>query len=170
MYFTVHLAFLDHLSELNNEIIEMLIERNSMHEKQILPISLESFEINSSLLQATKSLKEFINQYQEKRNMHLQRENGNNNSKFKAFITSFITDVIGFTAAFLTVIVTLVIIYILTGQSKLKTLVANIALQHIKNSRDSSPQPNEYKLWIWISKVTYDTKFNFSNTYGSCQI
>ena len=109
MYFTVNLAFLDHLGELNDEIIETPIERNWMHEKQILPISLESFEINSSLLQAPKTLKEYINQYQEKRNMHFQRQNGKNNSKFKAFITSFIADVIGFIAAFLTIIVTLVI-------------------------------------------------------------
>ena len=35
-------------------------------------------------------------------------------------------------AAFLTIIVTFTIIYILTGQSKLKTLVTNIALQCVK--------------------------------------
>ena len=40
-----------------------------MNQKQILPISLESFEINSSLLQATKTLKEFVNQYKEKRKL-----------------------------------------------------------------------------------------------------
>ena len=55
-----------------------------------------------------------------------------NSKKFKAFISSFIADAIGFMAAFLTVIVTFMIICILTGQSKLKTLVTNIALQHVK--------------------------------------
>ena len=102
---------------------------------QILPISLESFEINSSLLQVPKTLKEYINQYQEKRKMDIQEvqiKNENHNSKFKAFITSFIVDAIGFMAAFLSMIVTLIIIYVLTGQSKLKTLVANIALQCVK--------------------------------------
>ena len=62
--------------------------------------------------------------------MHIQRQIENTNSKFKTLITIFIVYIIGFTAAFLTVIVTLVIIYVLTGQSKLKTLVSNIALQH----------------------------------------
>ena len=62
----------------------------------------------------------------------VQVKNENNNSKFRAFITSFMVDVIGFMAAFLTITVTLIIIYILTGQSKLKTLVANIALQCVK--------------------------------------
>ena len=62
----------------------------------------------------------------------VQNENQIHNSKFKAFISSFIADAIGFTAALLTIIMTLIIIYILTQQSKLKTLVTNIALQHVK--------------------------------------
>ena len=57
MYFTVNLAFLDHLGKLNEEIIESPIKRNWTHEKQILPISLESVKINSSLLWAPKHLK-----------------------------------------------------------------------------------------------------------------
>ena len=134
MYFTVNLAFVDHLDELN-EVVETPIDRNWTNQKQILPISLESFEINSSLLQVPKTLKEYINQYQEKRKMDIQEvqiKNENHNSKFKAFITSFIVDAIGFMAAFLSMIVTLIIIYVLTGQSKLKTLVANIPLQCVK--------------------------------------
>ena len=133
MYFTENLAIVDHLDELN-EVVETLIDRNWTKQKQILPISLESFEINSSLLQAPKTLKEFINQYQEKRKMDIQQvqiknENQIYNLKFKAFISSFIADAIGFTAALLTIIVTFITIYILAGQSKLKTLVTNIALQ-----------------------------------------
>ena len=122
MYFTLHLAFVDHLDELN-EVIETLIDRNWTNQKHILPISLESFEINSSLLQTPKTLREYINQYQVKRKMDIQKvqiKNENNNSKFRTFITCFIVDVIGFTGAFLTIIVTLGIIYILTGQSKTK--------------------------------------------------
>ena len=42
MFFTVNLAFLDHLTE----VIDTPIDRNWMHDKQILPISLESFHIN----------------------------------------------------------------------------------------------------------------------------
>ena len=59
MFFTVNLAFLDHLEDLT-EVIDTPIDRNWMHEKQLLPISLESFEINSSLLQAPKTLKDYI--------------------------------------------------------------------------------------------------------------
>ena len=59
MFFTVNLAFLDHFENLP-EVLDTPIDRNWMHDKQILPISLESFEINSSLLQAPKTLKGYI--------------------------------------------------------------------------------------------------------------
>ena len=48
----------------------------------------------------------------------------------------------GFSAALLTIIITLVVIYIVTGQSKLKTLVTNIALQHIKTVEAAACNPN----------------------------
>ena len=74
-------------------------------------------------------LKDYIKQFQEhNKKLQLERQHDNTKSKFKGFISSFIVDIIGFSAALLTIIITLVIIYIVTGHSKLKTLVANIAL------------------------------------------
>ena len=54
------------------------------------------------------------------------------NSKFGSFLKSFLIDVLLFTAALVTMIIMLVVIYMVCGQSKLKTLVANIALQCTK--------------------------------------
>ena len=68
MCFTVNLAFVDYLDQLN-ETIDTPIIRNWTNQKQILPICLEPFEINSSLQQAPKTLKEFVNQYREKRKL-----------------------------------------------------------------------------------------------------
>ena len=62
------------------------------------------------------------------------------NSKFRTFITSFIADTLVFSAALLTAIVTLVVIYMISGQSKLKMLVANIDLQHIKAIEAFNPK------------------------------
>ena len=113
-----------------------------MHEKQPIPISLESFEIHSNLLQAPKTLKDYIKQYQEcSKKLHLHKNNDNTNSKFKSFISSFIADIIGFSAALLMILITLVIIYIVMGHSKLKTLVANIALQCIKTLEAAGLNP-----------------------------
>ena len=64
-------------------------------------------------------LKEYVNQYREKRKLlHLQektseeKQNGQK-SKVRTFITSFIIDTLVFSAALLTVIVTLVVIYMI---------------------------------------------------------
>ena len=141
MYFIVNLAFLDHLGKLT-DVTEIPIDRNWTHEKQLLPISLKSYEMNSSLVQAPKMLKDYIKQYQESKKVHIQKQNNYTNSKFKVFISNFIADVIGFTAAFLTVLVSLVLIYIGTGQSKRKTLVANIALQCIKTVEAAALNPH----------------------------
>ena len=53
-------------------------------------------------------------------------------SKFGSFLDSFLIDVLLFIAALTTVIITLVVMYMVCSQSKLKALVANIAVQHTK--------------------------------------
>ena len=142
MFFTANLAFLDHLENLT-EVLDIPIDRNWTHDKQILPISLESFEINSSLLQAPITLKDYIKQFQEhNKKLQVNVPHHNTKSNFKDFISSFIADIIGFGTALLTIITALVVIYIVTGHSKLKTLVANIALQCIKTVEAASLNPN----------------------------
>ena len=54
------------------------------------------------------------------------------NSEFKSFLNSFLADILLFTAARVTMIITLVIVYIMYRQSKLKALATNIAMQCIK--------------------------------------
>ena len=138
MHFTVHLAFVDYLDHLN-ETINTPIARNWTNQKQILPISLESFEINSSSLQTPNTLREFVNQYKEKKRLHdiREKEIKTPNSKLRTFILSFIMDALVFAAALLTVIVTFIIIYMLSGQSKLKTLVVDIGLLLCKAIADT---------------------------------
>ena len=65
------------------------------------------------------------------------------NSKLRTFISSYIADALVFAAALLTVVMTFIIIYMLSGQSQLKTLVANIALQHVKAIEVANPKNQE---------------------------
>ena len=51
------------------------------------------------------------------------------NSEFKSFLNSFLADILLFKAALVTMIIMLVIVYNMYGQSKLKALVTNIAMQ-----------------------------------------
>ena len=153
MFFTVNLAFLDHLENLP-EVLDTPIDRNWMHDKQILPISLESFEINSSLLQAPKTLNGYIQQLQEhNKKLHVNISPHTTKSNFKGFISCFIADIIGFVTALLTIITALVVIYIVTGHSKLKTLVANTALQHIRTVEAAALNPDHIICESGLEKI-----------------
>ena len=75
-------------------------------------------------------LKDFMEQYQENRKTVNKQENPK--SKFRTFINSFLGDMLIFIAAILAMFLTFVIIYVLTGQSKLKALMTTMALQRIR--------------------------------------
>ena len=129
MYFTVNLAFMDYLAQLI-VTLNTPISRNWMSVKQPIPISLDSFQINPKIMHAPVMLKDFMELYQEKKMTITKQENPK--SKFQKFINSFLVDTLIFIAAILTIFLVLVIIYILTGQSKLKTLITTMVLQKIR--------------------------------------
>ena len=87
--------------------------------------------MSHSLLQAPKTLKEYISQYQENRKSLHIKEKMIEESTFNTFLSSYIIDVIMFVAGILTVILTFVIMYMLCRQSKQKSIVANLALPSI---------------------------------------
>ena len=131
MYFTINLAFANYLDQLD-ETIDVPIERNWMHQTHVLPISIESFNMRTSLLQAPRTLKEYINQYQKNRKSLEIKEKIIKEPTFNTFLSSYVVDVIVFVTGILTVILTFVIMYMLCRQSKLKSVVANMTLQCIK--------------------------------------
>ena len=75
-------------------------------------------------------LKDFMEQYRENRITVTKQENPK--LKFRAFINSFLVDMLIFIAAILTVFLVFVIIYVLMGQSKLKALMTTMALQRVR--------------------------------------
>ena len=83
-----------------------------------------------------KTLRDLAIQYRIRKNILDKKEQEldkpEDNSKFKPFLNSFKADVLTFTAMLITLIITLIIIYMLYRQSKLKALVPNIAMQRIK--------------------------------------
>ena len=65
--------------------------------------------MSPSLLQAPKTLKEYINQYQKNRKLIDIKEKTIKEPMFNAFLSSYIADVIVFATGILSVILTLVI-------------------------------------------------------------
>ena len=133
MYFTVNLAFIDYLEQLNNTLT-IPINRNWTNVKQPDSISLDSFQISSKLMPVPMMLKYFMEHYHDNR-MTIVKQN-NPWFKFRKFINSFLIDTLMFIAVVLMVFLVLVIIYIFTGQSKLKTLITTMALQRVRAVED----------------------------------
>ena len=129
MYFMVNLAIIDYLEQLN-ETITTSINRNWSSASQSIPISLDSFQVSSNLMCMPIMLRDFMEQYLENRITVTKQEDPK--SKFRIFINSFLVDMLIFIAAILTVFLVLVILYVITGQSKLKTLITTMALQRIR--------------------------------------
>ena len=59
MYFTVNTAFMHYFDSLTNNVETHILQNWTMHE-QVLPISLQTFEFDSKLLEAPKTLKDFV--------------------------------------------------------------------------------------------------------------
>ena len=129
IYFKVNLAFVDYLEQLNEKITTP-INRNLTSAKQSIPISLVSLQVSSKLMHAPIMLQDFMEQYRENRIRVTKQDNPKSN--FRTFIDSFLVDMLIFIAAILTMFLAFVIIYVLTGQSKLKALMTTMALQRVK--------------------------------------
>ena len=132
MYFTINLAFVNYFNDMIEEF-GIPISQNWTIQEQILPLSLETFEINPNMINAPKTLRDLAIQYRNKKNILDKKEEEldkpKENSKFQSFLNSFLANVLIFTTTLITLIITLIIIYIVYGKSKLKALAANIAMQ-----------------------------------------
>ena len=126
MHFTVNLAFMNYFKNLWEESSKP-ISRNWTTQEQILLISLKTFEIDSKLVNAPKTLRELVIQYKGKKNALDKKEQDlerpETNAGFQSFLNSFLANVLIFTATLITLIITLIVMYMLYRQSKLKALV-----------------------------------------------
>ena len=100
MNFTVNLAFIGYLEQLNNTLT-IPINRNWTNVQQPIPISLDSFQISSKLMHVPMMLKDFMEHYCENRMTIVKQDNPQ--SKFRKLINSFLVDMLMFIAVILTV-------------------------------------------------------------------
>ena len=136
MYFTVNLAFVNYLGGAV-ENLHSEVSTNWTTQEHVLSLSLENFNFNPKLLSAPQTMKDFITQCKYRKRITDKQnkkaiEKAQIGSTLGAFLDSFIVDMLLFIAALISLVVTLVVMYMVCGQSKLKALVANIALQHTR--------------------------------------
>ena len=95
-----------------------------------------SFELDSELLKAPKKLKDYVHQFQHKKEIYDLQERLTNmelelpNKNF--FFKNYIVDIFLFVPVIISLVVTTIVIYILCKHTKLKTLVTSLAVQQIK--------------------------------------
>ena len=109
MYFTVNLAFVHYFNKAIDNL-EVTVLRNLTTQEQMLPITLEKFEFSPRLLNAQKTLRDLVNQYNKKRqiqDMHGQIvvEKDKGKFKFGPFLKNFLVDILVFTVAGITVVI-----------------------------------------------------------------
>ena len=102
MHFTINLAFVNYFDDMIEEL-GIPVSWNWMTQEQILPLSLETFEINPNLINAPKTLQDLAIQYRNKKNILDKKEQKldkpEENSKFRSFLNSFLANILTFTAA-----------------------------------------------------------------------
>ena len=73
MHFTINLAFLNYFGDILEEVGKQILP-NWTTQEQVLPISLETFEISPNLINAPKTLRDLAVQYRNKKNIFHKKE------------------------------------------------------------------------------------------------
>ena len=147
MYFTVNLAFVNYIEGAAESLCSE-VSMNWTTQEQVLPVSIANFDFDPKLLSVAQTMKDFLTQYKYRKEItdkQNQKEivEAQVGSKLGSFLDSFMVDVLLFIATLITIVVTFVMMYMVCGQSKLKALVANIALQCTK-AVEAANSPTRY--------------------------
>ena len=138
MYFMVNLAFTNYLNDFNlMERISIPTITNKSTSEVTLPVFLNKSKFDESLLSAQLTLKEYIFQYKydkeifdlkEKHDIkELEKEFTNKN-----FFNSKLVKIFKFMVAIISMIATVVTIYVICKHNKLRVLVTSLAHQQVK--------------------------------------
>ena len=112
MYFTGNTAFMHYFNNLT-DALDVHILQNLTKYVQVLPISLLTFDFDSKLLQAPQTLKDFVYQCKQKKEMLDKYENQNNKISKHSFFNNYTMDIFLFIAAILSMIAMAAIVCII---------------------------------------------------------
>ena len=137
MYYTVNTEFMHYCDSLKEDLeiidLDAHISQNWTTQEQVVPISLQTLEIDSKLFKAPEKLKDLIQQYKQKIQA-LNKVNKNKNDTKRSFFNNIIMDIFLFVAAILSMIATAAVIHIVCRHTKLNALLTGIAFQLVKQT------------------------------------
>ena len=151
MYFTVNNAFTNYLHEFNlMEEVDIPILTNKSTLEVTLPIFLNKSTFDDMLLSAPLTLKEYIAQYKcdqeifDLKERHDIDELETEYASKDLFTNNFIINVFVFITAIISVISTIIIIYTICKQYKLRALVTSLAFQQAEEVKAEEINEGNY--------------------------
>ena len=157
MYFMINATFANYLDMFPNFTASLphLLIRNRTTYEQILPLNLSISGFDKTLLHASTNLKDFITDYtKNKAFFDLQKRHIftilNTGKTF--FSNNHIMDILMFTSSVISLIT--LIIYLLCRHKQIKTLMASLVLQQVKEVSATSGETNsESKTLAYIGII-----------------
>ena len=150
MYFTVSTIFTNYIDQFNlTKDLKFPILTNKTTSEFTLPVFLNNSKLDDSLLTTPQMLKDYFAQYKhEKEIADLKGRHDIDKldleTSYKNFFTNnFIMDIFVFMIAIISVITTMMIIYLLCKHNKLRTLVVSLALQQVKEASASTTKKED---------------------------
>ena len=146
MYFTINTAFSNCLEMFPNltDSLQTPLIRNKTMLKQTLPSALNVSRFDKSLLHVPMDLKDFINQYTKRKEIFdLQERHDSTFNTNNFFSNNHILDIFIFISSIISLMSTILIIYLICKHKKIRMLVVCLTLHQIKevstNSRETNP-------------------------------
>ena len=140
MYFTVNTAFINYLDMFPNltESLEFPIITNRTTHEQTLPISLNIFRFDKTLLTVLTNLKDFFNSYtkhEEIFDLQERHENMILNTNKNFFSDHYLMEIYLFISAIISLLTTTLTIYLLCKHKKIRTLIASFGFTSSQRSK-----------------------------------
>ena len=138
MYFSINMAFANYLDMLPNVTNSIPLIRDRTKYEQPLPLHLSIPDFDSSLKHGPTSLKSFMHNYIKHKEIfdlkqrHVSTIKSLNNSNKNFFFNNYIVDIFMFTSSIISIISTIIIIYLFCKHQHIRTLVASLILHKIK--------------------------------------
>ena len=106
-----------------------------MTHEQTLPISLQSSDFDPDFLKSLKLIKDFVHQFQHKKEIFDLQKRHNNNiglAMKNSYFSNCTIDIFLFLTAIISLVVTSIVLYIICKHPKLKSLVTSLTLQQLR--------------------------------------
>ena len=129
--------------------------QNITTQEHILPISLDSGDFDKELLEAPETLREIVENYKRKKlnidKQHKKLDPVEDPEKETSIFDQLASNIFIFIMAFISLLVTIIVIMLLCKGAKMQALITNLAIQKsVKVLTEEKENCSNYEYWIII--------------------